>query len=410
MDVVAISESHLQGNETIDMEGYVWFGHNRQGTHIRAPKGSGGVGILVREELLQNFHVELVDKSYEGIIGIKLQHRISEYTVIVFSCYLPPENSTWGRDSLSFFSHLLSQIYLLNEIDAIVVCGDLNSRVGKLDDYIPDVDELSCRKIVDNIVNQHGKGLIEFLKESRLCMLNGRVGEEGDNDYTCTTSRGRSVVDYILTNHETIQYCSKFKVMSCIEIIDEHKLQGLLGRRSRTPDHSLLYFELGVNVSLEQPQERTDQELVPGHSERRYKVKDIGPNFMKSDICKQAILNLINIIECNNERQNEIDSIYDLFTNTVLKEMNKNVPYKDINPNSKRFLRPRKPFWNEELGHLWSQMNTAEKMLRRESNNGDKKLRHSEFKAKQHVFDRRFRFYERQYKYRSCENIEQLNT
>ena len=66
------------------------------------------------------------------------------------------------------------------------------------------------------------------------------------------------------------------------------------------------------------------------------------------------------------------------------------------------FLRPRKPFWNKELSNLWSQINTAKKLLRREINNGDKNLRHSELKAKQHIFDHRFRFYKRQYRYQSC--------
>ena len=43
---------------------------------------------------------------------------------------------------------------------------------------------------------------------------------------------------------------------------------------------------------------------------------------MTSDICKQAMLILIDKIECNREEQAVIDEIYDKFTNNVVTEMN----------------------------------------------------------------------------------------
>ena len=131
---------------------------------------------------------------------------------------------------------------------------------------------------------------------------------------------------------------------------------------------------------------------------------------MKSEMCRQLIVNLIEQIECNNERQDDVDRIYNVFINNVLNEMNVNIPYTEMHPKSKKFFKTHKPFWNDELKDLWSQMNTAEKLLRKAVNGQDKRLKHTEFRMKQHQFDRRFRFFERKYKYEQCDNIETLNT
>ena len=47
------------------------------------------------------------------------------------------------------------------------------------------------------VVNQHGHSLIEFQQGAKFCVLNGRFDQESDY-YTCSTTRGVSVVDYFL--------------------------------------------------------------------------------------------------------------------------------------------------------------------------------------------------------------------
>ena len=108
-----------------------------------------------KNSLLDEFTCNVVDKSYVGIIGLQLDHRVSDYRCLIYCCYLSPENSHWGRDSVSFYTHLLSQIYMYSdEADSIIVCGDLNGRIGGLDDYIPSVDNIPERK--------HGNTLIQL--------------------------------------------------------------------------------------------------------------------------------------------------------------------------------------------------------------------------------------------------------
>ena len=83
------------------------------------------------------------------VLGLKFNHKFSNYNLLVFACYLPPEYSTWGRDSHEYFSHLLSQIYLADDIDYLYICGDTNAKIGDLNDSI-ELDSILARTILDN--------------------------------------------------------------------------------------------------------------------------------------------------------------------------------------------------------------------------------------------------------------------
>ena len=87
------------------------------------------------------------------------------------------ETSVWGRDSNSFFMHLVTNLYLCTDYDQIFLCGDYNARIGDIRDNIPEIDNICERGMLDNVKVGHYDGFIDFLKDSRLCILNGRMGE-----------------------------------------------------------------------------------------------------------------------------------------------------------------------------------------------------------------------------------------
>lgn len=76
-----------------EVEGYKLFLHNRSVTNIRAPKNYGGVGFVIKNNIIDEFTVNIVDKSCDGILAIELIDKISGYSIMLVSCYLPPENS-----------------------------------------------------------------------------------------------------------------------------------------------------------------------------------------------------------------------------------------------------------------------------------------------------------------------------
>ena len=227
--------THLNNNidDQPTLSGFRWCGHCRQSQHIRANKRHGGVGI----DLYKYYVVSVIDQSFDGILALHFQHKISDFQFILFSCYLPPEDSPWGRDSTSFYGHLLSQIYFHNYVDCVFICTDNNGRTGDTQDYMSDVDaDMIPRKIINEDKNRHGESFIDFLLECKLCIVNGRVSPEFEN----FTSKGRSVVDYICVQHNCIDKCIAFRVHDTNQLLSDFHLQGLIGDGCKPPDHALL--------------------------------------------------------------------------------------------------------------------------------------------------------------------------
>ena len=64
---------------------------------------------------------------------------------------------------MGYYAHLLNLAHMYSELDAMYICGDLNSRVGNKVDNISLIDNLSDRQVLDYTVNSHGTALQEFL-------------------------------------------------------------------------------------------------------------------------------------------------------------------------------------------------------------------------------------------------------
>ena len=74
--------------------------------HAKAPKPSGGVVILVKQTLLIDFQVSVIDSTYDGILVLEVKHKLTQCNLVVFSIYLPPENSSAHINACTFFEHL----------------------------------------------------------------------------------------------------------------------------------------------------------------------------------------------------------------------------------------------------------------------------------------------------------------
>lgn len=83
-DIISLNETHLVAEDVVELSGYSWFGNNRK-RHIKAPKGSGGVGFLVRSELFEHFKIKVMDKFVDDIIGVHFEHRNTSYNFVVIT-------------------------------------------------------------------------------------------------------------------------------------------------------------------------------------------------------------------------------------------------------------------------------------------------------------------------------------
>ena len=80
LDVICVAETHLFHDQTLDLQHYYFYGHNRNQLHVNARSGSGGVCLLVRKNLLENFNVFILENHtivYYGCLST------TKYLIIV---------------------------------------------------------------------------------------------------------------------------------------------------------------------------------------------------------------------------------------------------------------------------------------------------------------------------------------
>ena len=139
----------------------------------RACRGSGGVGILVKNSLLASFDVAVVSEKFDGILWVQLIHKDSKQTIGVCVCYLPPAGSSRGDQSLEFFDTLKALVIENCQVDELLICGDFNARCGDLPDSDPE-DNIQSRLVTDKTINSAGRDLISCMRALDMFLLNGR--------------------------------------------------------------------------------------------------------------------------------------------------------------------------------------------------------------------------------------------
>ena len=171
-----VSETWFLNAKTIpQVEGYEFLTRNCAELHRRARVGSGGIGLLVSEQLLKHYKmVEFVDK-YDSILALSLKHKKCDFSIGFIIGYLPPQHTKYGNDPDLFFECMTQLIYMFNDLDCVIIGGDYNARTGNMQDYIADIDEISERQSVDPVTNKHGDCFMEFLRDVQFAIVNGRI-------------------------------------------------------------------------------------------------------------------------------------------------------------------------------------------------------------------------------------------
>ena len=171
------------------------------------------------------------------------------------------------------------------------------------------------------------------------------------------------MVDYICVPHDCYKNCSNFQVTAPETLVHRHKLQHLLGPRSKLPDHYFISFNFRYSFFTT----NSDNDIeIPNQSqkpfiERKYKLNRLPQNFMNSNISRTAFLELINRIELCRETQNNVDLIYDSLCDTLIREMNDSVPYFDCTKPVRKRFKSFKPYWNDDLDRQWNKMRLKER-------------------------------------------------
>ena len=196
-DVLAISETRLQINQSMKVDNYKWVGNNRKQTQQRALHGSGGVGLIINNSLTTKYDIQVLDNSHEDILWVLLdaiKEEDREDSLVVGVCHMPPFGSSRGGNPDAFFGSLIDCLHQYYSLGSVVICGDLNARCGYEVDLHEDyIGIIPSRQAILEIKNPSGDMLLQFLRDCKLCMVNGRSGKD---NFTCVSPKGRSVLDF----------------------------------------------------------------------------------------------------------------------------------------------------------------------------------------------------------------------
>lgn len=92
-DILGIAESHLKGQEKIEIKGHSRFVSNRCNLHRNSRNGSGVCVIFINNCLNAEFEVSVCNDKVDGILWLKFKHKFDLYESIACICYLPSKCS-----------------------------------------------------------------------------------------------------------------------------------------------------------------------------------------------------------------------------------------------------------------------------------------------------------------------------
>ena len=208
-DIVFLQETHADDTSDIALPGFApAINHNRR-RRGKTHKSSGGISVIMKKELREV--TKCLPQSNSDIVW--LCTKTSTGPLYIGSVYIPPENSTYGRDhTANIWDRLQTDLEQLTTRGDVLVCGDFNARTGTVTDYIahdsdsnhyPLPDNYNCeltskRTSMDNTVNKYGRKLASICLDNNMHILNGRTLGDLRGKYTCHTAQGSSIVDYFL--------------------------------------------------------------------------------------------------------------------------------------------------------------------------------------------------------------------
>ena len=166
--------------------------------------------------------------------------------ILVCGVYIPPCNSKYF--DIELFEQLEQDVVHFSSTGSIILMGDFNSRTGKYSDTVSqegnDIfdDDLSKsafepvqRNSFDNVLNSHGKRLLDICKNLDLRIVNGRINGDTLGRPTFHGRNGTSVIDYIICDQGTFLKISGFVVKQPSYLSDHSAIVAWLNLSSNLP-------------------------------------------------------------------------------------------------------------------------------------------------------------------------------
>ena len=189
--------------------------------------------VLIKNDLIQNGTFKIISSHLSDCVVLLMDNSNCSWLedIILIFAYALPENSTiysaQNPNGIELLDDQICEVITSNQRSEIFIAGDMNAPIIDFCDYITD-DDLDFvfdrdtsysfdsfdlhRKSKDNIYNNFGLSLVEICFTYGIHVLNGRLFNDIQGEYTCFVYNGASVVDYMMTSTNSFQYFSEFGV------------------------------------------------------------------------------------------------------------------------------------------------------------------------------------------------------
>ncbi len=322
-----------------------------------------------------------------------------------------------------FYEALTQLVYEQNHVDELLIGGDYNGRIGDMDDYIPDIDEISPRQPLDHVHNPHGECLINFLKDTGYAVINGRITSEFDN-FTSISSKGTAIVDYVCCRHENMSNVIECKVVSMNDVICEVNSSIPAFQPETISDHSIILVtlktgeELLADGSNAAPDEENEEEECGKTWEQvgqpkpvRFKINGVKDDFLRSPEKIEELTGLIDELLEMKLTQERLDEWYGQFVKVYHEEMNSFYKKLENTPRScKNYFIAHKPWWSDDLSESARIVHKTEHLyikLQKENKNANNAKK--EFLTAQKAFDKLVKCSKRRWQRNQVFELEKAN-
>ena len=131
---------------------------------------------------------------------------------------------------------------------------------------------------------------------------------------------------------------------------------------------------------------------------RRYRTNVLPDNMFQNERSRRCLTSIITDLQTGIQHQDDFDTIYNRFIDTVHTEMDTCLDYTDFTPGTKSRRRRHKPYWSPALRQLWINARDAERLyMKHRGDNSERNRLRTEFHNKRKAFDKELRRAERTY-------------
>ena len=263
-------------------------------------------------------------KKYKQATWVRVKGTNRRNNLIIASVYIPPVSDTRSfAEVAADFENLAFDVEHWNNRNKVLVCGDLNARIGN---SIGETATVHPRvpRYGEETINAEGKALIQLLNQCDLFCLGNRFGPV--THYTCLRTQGNSVVDYLLGPRA---------LLKCARSVTHHPLDD-------DTDHVLMCVDIPANLERRLAKPKTSVRW------RLSKFEDAAVAKAYRDLMQEEVVAITsNVGELGGDNaQSEIDDIATRITDIIVRVASSTI--------GKKLSKGRRtaPWWTAEYNDI----------------------------------------------------------